>query len=207
MKIAAVTGEQALSDERITAVILAGGLGRRMGRVDKGLQLLDGKPLVQWVLERLAPQADEVLLNANQNTARYEAFGYPVIGDQIAGFAGPLAGLHAALTRATHPLVAAVPCDSPFLPTDLLARLRTAITRTGADVVTARTFDQAQPVFCLCRRDLLPRLTAFLAAGGRQPGLWYQTLAAIEVAFDDQAEAFRNINTEDDLASLRRHRQ
>lgn len=204
MKIAAVTGEQALSDERITAVILAGGLGRRMGRVDKGLQLLDGKPLVQWVLERLAPQADEVLLNANQNTARYEAFGYPVIGDQIAGFAGPLAGLHAALTRATHPLVAAVPCDSPFLPTDLLARLRTAITRAGADVVTARTFDQAQPVFCLCRRDLLPRLTAFLAAGGRQPGLWYQTLAAIEVAFDDQAEAFRNINTEDDLASLRR---
>lgn len=204
MKIAAVTGEQALSDERITAVILAGGLGRRMGRVDKGLQLLDGKPLVQWVLERLAPQADEVLLNANQNTARYEAFGYPVIGDQIAGFAGPLAGLHAALTRATHPLVAAVPCDSPFLPTDLLARLRTAITRTGADVVTARTFDQAQPVFCLCRRDLLPRLTAFLAAGGRQPGPWYQTLAAIEVAFDDQAEAFRNINTEDDLASLRR---
>lgn len=204
MKIAAVTGEQALSDERITAVILAGGLGRRMGRVDKGLQLLDGKPLVQWVLERLAPQADEVLLNANQNTARYEAFGYPVIGDQIAGFAGPLAGLHAALTRATHPLVAAVPCDSPFLPTDLLARLRTAITRAGADVVTARTFDQPQPVFCLCRRDLLPRLTAFLAAGGRQPGLWYQTLAAIEVAFDDQAEAFRNINTEDDLASLRR---
>ena len=82
----------------MTAVILAGGLGRRMGRVDKGLQLLDGKPLVQWVLERLAPQADEVLLNANQNTERYETFGYPVIGDQIGGFAGPLAGLHAALT-------------------------------------------------------------------------------------------------------------
>lgn len=187
-----------MTREAISAVILAGGLGRRMGGVDKGLQLLDGKPLVQWVIERLAPQVDELLINANQNIARYDAFAYPVIGDTLPGFAGPLAGLHAALARAKHSLVVSVPCDTPFLPTDLVSRLRAAI--DGADVATARTFDQPQPVFCLCRRDLLPRLASFLDTGGRKFALWYQTLEAVEVAFDDKAEAFRNINTTDDLA-------
>lgn len=189
---------------RITGVILAGGRGRRMGSVDKGLQELCGRPLVAWVIERFGPQVDELLINTNRNGDCYAVFGHRVLADRIPDFAGPLAGLHAALTAATHSLLATVPCDAPFLPGDLVLRLLQALTTSGADLAVARTFDQPQPVFCLCRRDLLPRLTAFLAAGGRQPGLWYQTLAAIEVAFDDQAEAFRNINTEDDLASLRR---
>jgi molybdopterin-guanine dinucleotide biosynthesis protein A len=184
----------------ITGVILAGGQGRRMGGVDKGLQRLNDKPMVQWALERFAPQVDELLINANQNTESYGAFGYPVVPDQIPDFAGPLAGLHAALAKASHPLVATAPCDSPFLPADLVSRLHTALTTTGADLAVAHTFDQAHPVFCLCRRDVLPHLTAFLESGGRKIDRWYETLKVTEVAFDDEADAFSNINTRDELA-------
>ena len=188
-----------MSDEKITGVVLAGGLGRRMGGIDKGLQELRGQPMVHWVVERLAPQVDELLINANQNGERYAAFGHRVVPDQIPDFAGPLAGLHAALSAASHPLVATAPCDSPFLPADLIARLFQALTATGADLAVARTFDQPHPVFCLCRRDVLPHLTEFLAGGGRKIDRWYTTLKVVEVAFDDEADAFENINTREEL--------
>ena len=185
--------------EKITGVILAGGLGRRMGGIDKGLQELRGRPLTAWVVERLAPQVDELLINANQNPESYAAFGHRVVPDQIPDFAGPLAGLHAALSAAAHPLVATAPCDSPFLPEDLISRLFEALTATGTDLAVARTFDQPHPVFCLCRRAVLPHLTEFLAGGGRKIDRWYATLKVIEVAFDDEADAFENINTREEL--------
>lgn len=191
----------------ITGVILAGGLGRRMGGVDKGLQLLDDKPMVQWVLERFAPQVDELLINANQNTERYAAFGYSVIADRIPDFAGPLAGLHAALATASHPLVATVPCDSPCLPADLVSRLQAGLDAQAADLAVARTFDQPHPVFCLCRREVLAHLTDFLATGERKFGRWYSTLKVVEVIFDDEAEAFSNINTRDELNEVGRARR
>ena len=186
-------------NEKITGVILAGGLGRRMGGIDKGLQELRGRPLAAWVVERLAPQVDELLINANQNTERYAAFGHRVVADQIPDFAGPLAGLHAALSAASHPLVATAPCDSPFLPADLVSRLFSALTASDADLAVARTFDQPQPVFCLCRRSVLPHLTEFLAGGGRKIDRWYATLKIVEVAFDEVADAFENINTREEL--------
>ena len=185
---------------KITGVILAGGLGRRMGGVDKGLQDLRGRPLVSWAVERLAPQVDELLINANQNADRYGAFGYPVIADRIPDFAGPLAGLHAALTAADHPLVATAPCDSPFLPADLVSRLFAALQARGADLAVARTGDRSHPVFCLCRRTVLPHLTAFLADGGRKVQVWLATRTTVEVPFDDEAEAFANLNTPEQLA-------
>ncbi len=191
----------------ITGVILAGGLGRRMGGIDKGLQELRGQPMVHWVVERLAPQVDELLINANQNGERYGAFGYPVVPDQVPDFAGPLAGLHAALAAAKHPLVATAPCDSPFLPDDLVSRLKSALDSDGADLAVARTFDQPHPVFCLCKREVLPHLTEFLAGGGRKIDRWYATLKVVEVAFDDEAEAFENINTRDELARFDRPAQ
>lgn len=186
----------------ITGVVLAGGLGRRMGGVDKGLVEFRGRTMVERVLERLRPQVDELIINANRNGERYAAFGYPVFADEIEGFAGPLAGLHAGLSRASHPLVATAPCDSPFLPADLVARLHAALATAGAELAVARTFDQPHPVFCLCRRDVLPHLEAFLAAGGRKVDLWYATLKIVEVRFDDEEEAFRNINTRDELRDL-----
>jgi molybdenum cofactor guanylyltransferase len=186
----------------ITGVILAGGQGRRMGGIDKGLKLLRGKPMVQWVIERLEPQVDELLINANQNLEIYEHLGYRVIPDEVGGFAGPLAGLQRGLTEAEHPLVATVPCDSPFLPLDLIARLYAALTREDARIAVAKTGDQPHPVFCLCRTGVREDLAAFLAAGGRKIDAWYARLEVIEVPFDDQAEAFTNINTPGELQSF-----
>ncbi len=186
---------------KITGVVLAGGLGRRMGGVDKGLQPLRGRPMVAWVLDRFAPQVDEVLINANQNLDDYAALGHRVIADEIGGFAGPLAGLQRGLSEASHGLVATVPCDSPFLPHDLVPRLLSALDHGAAELAVAKTHQQPHPVFCLCRRSLLPHLTSFLREGGRKIDAWYASLRVVEVPFDDEADAFRNINTPDELAS------
>jgi molybdenum cofactor guanylyltransferase len=183
----------------ITGLVLAGGQGRRMGSLDKGLVVLQGRPLIRHVIERFGPQVDEILINANRNIAEYEALGYPVIPDHVEGFAGPLAGLHAGLMHAEHPLVATAPCDSPFLPLDLVARLSKALAAGQNDLAVARTGDQPHPVFALVRRSVLPHLARFLAGGGRKIDAWYASLKTVEVAFDDEADAFRNINTAAEL--------
>jgi molybdopterin-guanine dinucleotide biosynthesis protein A len=185
----------------VTGIVLAGGMGRRMGGVDKGLVLLDGKPMVAHVLARLAPQVGSLLINANQNPDRYAAFGHSVVADAVGGFAGPLAGLHAGMSRATTPFVVTVPCDSPFLPDDLVARLGEGIVRDDAQLAVAKTLDQPHPVFALVRRDVLPHLASFLEGGGRKIDAWYATLRVVEVPFDDEEAAFRNINTADELAA------
>jgi len=186
--------------QAISGVVLAGGLGRRMGGVDKGLQLLDGRPMVAQVVERLAPQVDELLINANRHLDRYAAFGHRVIPDAIDGYAGPLAGLERALAEARHRLVVTVPCDSPFLPLDLVDRLRTALLEHRATLAVALARGRQQPVFCLCQRDLHAGLRNYLAAGGRKIDHWYASLRVVEVAFDDQPDAFDNINTLDELS-------
>jgi molybdopterin-guanine dinucleotide biosynthesis protein A len=184
----------------VAGVILEGGLGRRMGGTDKGLRPLRGRPMVAWVLERFAPQVDEVMINANQHVEVYSSFGCPVIPDRIAGFVGPLAGLHAALSATALPWVATVPCDSPRLPLDLIGRLQAAAIEGRADLAVARTGEQPHPVFCVCRRGVLDHLAAFLAGGGRKIDQWYGSLSVVEVNFDDQVEAFSNINTPEELA-------
>ena len=185
----------------ITGVVFAGGQGRRMGGVDKGLVELDGRALVAHVIERLAPQVGKLVINANQNRDRYAAFGYPVVADVIPDFAGPLAGLHAAMAGATTPYIVTSPCDSPFLPADLVARLALALAATPLDLAVARTFDQPHPVFSLVRTDVRPHLEAFLRGGGRKIDAWYATLRVADVRFDDEADAFRNINTAAELAA------
>jgi len=187
--------------EQITGVVLAGGRGQRMGGVDKGLQELGGRPLVQWVLERLAPQVGTVLISANRNLPRYRQFGCTVLADSAAGFLGPLAGLQTALAHTTTRFLVAVPCDSPLLPTDLVQRLSDGMVRDGAELAVARTGSQVQRTFCMVRRDILPTLDAFLASGDRKVGLWLASLNVIEVGFDDEAEAFSNINTTDELSA------
>lgn len=183
----------------ITGIVLAGGQGRRMGNVDKGFVDFGGRPLVAHVIARLAPQVATIVVNANRNAERYAAFGYPVVADAVGGYAGPLAGLHAGLSAAKTDFVATSPCDSPFLPDDLVARLAGAF---GApiDIAVARTFDQPHPVFALARRSVLPHLTRFLESGGRKIDAWYATLPMTEVGFDDEPDAFRNINTPAELA-------
>ena len=182
----------------VSGIVLAGGLGRRMGGVDKGLKELRGRPMVQWVLERLAPQVDDIVINANQNLERYRAFGHRVVADEIGGFAGPLAGLHAALKAVKHALAVTAPCDSPFLPADLVSRLHSCL--EDNHLAVAKTGNQPHPVFALVRRECRESLEAFLAQGGRKIDAWYASLKVVEVSFDDEAEAFRNINTPEELA-------
>jgi molybdenum cofactor guanylyltransferase len=181
----------------VSGIVLAGGLGRRMGGVDKGLQPLHGKPMIEHVLTRFAPQVDDIVINANQNLDRYQAFGHRVVPDRVGGFAGPLAGLHAGLAAISCPLAVTVPCDSPFLPADLVERLQREL---GAnDLAVAKTGDQPHPVFALVRRSVATNLEAFLAGGGRKIDAWYASLKTVEVNFDDEADAFRNINTLEEL--------
>ena len=186
-----------VSNDQVTGIVLAGGKGRRMGGVDKGLQLLAEQPMAAHVIGRLAPQVEEIVINANQNLEAYAKFGYRVVTDEVGGFAGPLAGLHAGLRVAQHALVVTVPCDSPFLPMDLVTRLAAALGEN--DLAVAKTGTQPHPVFALVRRSLAGHLGEYLAAGGRKIDAWYASLKVVEVPFDDQEAAFSNINTREEL--------
>jgi molybdopterin-guanine dinucleotide biosynthesis protein A len=186
----------------ISGVILAGGMGRRMGGADKGLIEFLGRPMIEHVAERLKPQVGEILINANRELAHYSSLGYPVIEDEIGGFAGPLAGLHKAMQVAAHPYVLTVPCDSPLLPHNLAERLMNGLMERDADLAVAKTGIQSHPVFCLCRTALLPNLEAFLKDGGRKIDAWYSTLEVAEVQFSDNAKAFANVNTPEELVWL-----
>jgi molybdopterin-guanine dinucleotide biosynthesis protein A len=189
---------------RVTGVVLAGGQGSRMGGVDKGLQAFRGKAMVEHVLERLAPQVDEVLINANRNPDAYARFGHRVVADQIEGFAGPLAGFERGLAHASGELVVTVPCDSPFLPADLVSRMREVLEREKAQVVVAKTGEQVHPVFCLMQRGVHESLRQFLASGQRKIDRWFPQLATAIVSFDDEPQAFLNINTREELTGLER---
>jgi molybdopterin-guanine dinucleotide biosynthesis protein A len=185
---------------QITGLILAGGRGSRMGNIDKGLQTFRGAPMVLHVIMRLSPQTGSLMINANQNLGPYEGFGLPVWPDQLTGFAGPLAGLQTGLAHCETDYLVTAPCDSPFLPEDLVERLAGAIGE--ADLAVAVTDDgsrhQPHPVFCLMKASLLPHLTIFLQDGGRKIDAWYKSLDFVEVMFPDEA-AFRNINTMEEL--------
>jgi molybdenum cofactor guanylyltransferase len=143
-----------------------------------------------------------VAINANQNLDTYAALGVPVWPDDTPGFAGPLAGLEAGMRRATTPYLLTAPCDSPFLPLDLVERLGDGLEERGADLAVAVTgagpARQPHPVFCLAKTALLPHLNDFLQGGGRKFDAWYATLNVAEVRFDDES-AFRNINTLEEL--------
>lgn len=186
----------------VTAIILSGGLATRMGGIDKGLVELDGKPLVQHVIERLSKQTEEILINANREIVQYQRFGYPVLQDETADFIGPLAGFSLGLQQARHEYLLTVPCDSPLIPVDLSQRLLAALTSQNADIAVATSEGDAHPVFSLCKRTTLPSLTAYLAQGGRKVSAWQKQQTYIEVDFSDQAEAFINLNTLHELDAL-----
>ncbi len=189
----------------ITGLILAGGRGSRMGSIDKGLQAFRGEPMVRHVMQRLAPQVQNLMISANQNLGTYASFGVPVWPDAMPNFAGPLAGLQTGLMRCTTQYLVTAPCDSPFLPDDFVACMRAALEAQNADLAIAMTGagaeQQAHPVFCLLKTSLLPHLTSYLHNGGRKMRAWYAPLKTAEVHFADEA-AFCNINTLEELRKL-----
>jgi molybdenum cofactor guanylyltransferase len=215
-----------LRNTGITALVLAGGRGLRMGGADKGLQPFRGQPLVQHALQRLAAQQGgalhATLINANRNAQQYRALGEAVVGagcvevvpDGDAEFAGPLAGFQAGLAVCRSPLMLTVPCDSPLFPLDLAARLHAALVQAQADIAVAQALQaghdgvptlRTQPVFCLMRTALGPGLQTFLAQGGRKVGDWMAPLRRVDVAFNnpgDDTRAFANVNTLEELRRL-----
>lgn len=186
----------------ITAIILSGGRATRMGGVDKGLVVFQQKPLVQHVIERLTPQVDEIIINANREIKHYQNLGYPVLQDETADFIGPLAGFNLGLQHAKHDYLLTVPCDSPLLPLDLAERLHSSLLNHNADIAVATSDGDAHPVFCLCKKSVLPSLTSYLQQGGRKVSAWQKSLNYIEVDFSDNSDAFYNLNSFEDLASL-----
>ncbi|MGJ7506564.1 molybdenum cofactor guanylyltransferase MobA [Variovorax sp. GT1P44] len=190
-------------DENVTGLVLAGGRGSRMGGVDKGLQTLEGKPLVAHALARLAPQVGALLINANRHLDRYAEFGVPTWPDADADFAGPLAGFLAGLAHCQTDWLVTVPCDTPRFPLDLVARLGAG--RGSGRIAVAVTEEdgrrQRQPVFCLMHRSLHEDLADFLAGGGRKIDRWLDQVGCADVYFEE-AGAFFNANTIDELRQL-----
>ncbi len=196
-------------DERalITAVILAGGEGRRMGGEDKGLIEISGRRMVEHVLARIVPQVGRVIINANRNRTSYARLGHSVFSDELNDFQGPLAGVATALAQIDTPFLLTLPCDSPAPPEDLTARLYRALETQQADIAVAHDGQRLHPVFALLRRELLPSLRDYLAAGDRKIDLWFERHHSIAVDFADEAEAFLNVNSPADRTDLERHLQ
>jgi len=199
--------------DAVTALILAGGRGARMGGIDKGLQNFRGLPLALQTLMRLQLQTlppQEVMINANRNLAAYESLGAAVWPDTLDGFAGPLAGFLTGLERCETPLLLTVPCDTPLFPLDLLERLQQALHSEQADLAMAAAREEdgqvrPQPVFCLLKVELLDSLVAFTRDGGRKIDAWTGQHRCAIVPFDrpeDAPEAFFNANTHEELQKL-----
>ena len=191
-----------ITKENIHGVILAGGMGRRMGGIDKGLRTFKQAPLALHALMRLSEQVGEVMINANRNIGVYEGFGVEVVCDVQPDFAGPLAGMQAALANTTLPFLLTVPCDVPLFPLDLVKRLSEPFEDKPELMLTvAATEGKHHPVFCMMRTEVLPGMEEFLRQGGRKIDAWYGNLPHQAVEFSNTA-AFHNINTIDELKEL-----
>ena len=187
---------------QVTAVILAGGMGKRMGGQDKGQLELHGHPLIEFVLDAIRPQVAGIVINANRNQQDYALYDYPVISDHLQGYQGPLAGFAAGLHAATTEYIVTLPCDGPQLAPDLVRRLMDALQRDAAEIAVAHDGARMQPVYALIPRRLLPSLEQFLASGDRKIDRWYAQHTIALADFSDEPETFININTPDDRLRL-----
>jgi molybdopterin-guanine dinucleotide biosynthesis protein A len=217
--------------DQVVGLILAGGAGRRMGGVDKGLIELDGRPLVQWVAETLRPQVASLLISANRNHDRYSELGWPVLADEKPArqpatpdaYRGPLAGIAAALawikTQARHrpkpargslaqsptspAWLLVAPCDTPLLPSDLGPRLAEALSDRQARIAIAADQDRRQPLHALIPTDINGDLKEYLRSGGRSVLGWLARYQVATAKFEQTPSRFRNLNRPADAESVR----
>lgn len=186
----------------ITAVILAGGQGRRMGGQDKGLLEFNGETLIGILIRELERQHIETVINANRNLDRYQAFGLPVFSDKLEDYQGPLAGFASAMGRVDTDFILTLPCDGPLLAENYVERFITSQEQSGASVCVAFDGERLQPVHALIRVDLLTSLNRFLDSGERKIDRWYALHDFVHTDFSDCADMFRNINTPSDRQLL-----
>ena len=186
----------------VTGVILAGGQARRMQGQDKGLVLLNNKPMIEYVIESLETQVSELLINANRNQDRYSEYGFNIVSDELSGYHGPLAGMASALNKVTTPYMLTAPCDSPFIADDLAERLIKALETENADISVAHNGERMQPVFCLMKKELLSSMNDFLNLGERKIDKWFKQHKLAIADFSNNPKTFDNLNTIEDIQSI-----
>lgn len=195
--------------ERVVGILLAGGKSSRMGGGDKCLRLLGGRPILARIVERLKPQVSGMVINANGDPTRFAEFGLPVVGDSVAGLAGPLAGVHAGLewvkrNRPGIDYAVTVATDTPFFPADLVQRFLAAL--TDQPLLVAKSNEGVHPVVGLWPVAIAAKIEASLKASERKAGKWVAEHGAAEVFFPDieiggvQIDPFFNINRPEELA-------
>ncbi|MDD5269016.1 MAG: molybdenum cofactor guanylyltransferase [Methylococcales bacterium] len=187
---------------KITGVILAGGLARRMNNQDKGLINYKGRPMVSYAIAALASVADVSIINANRNREQYQAFGLPVIADQTDSFDGPLAGVLTAMLYAEAGVLVVMPCDSPLIKAEHLQKLLATRAINDSDVAVAFDGERLHPVFLAVKSSLRTSLKDYLASGQRKADHWLKQQKMVEADFSDEPEIFVNINTLTELSEL-----
>ncbi|MFT5504329.1 MAG: molybdenum cofactor guanylyltransferase [Gammaproteobacteria bacterium] len=188
-----------ISVQNITAVVLAGGRGQRMGGIDKGLIELNSKPLIEYLLDSLKQQQVKTMINANRNLERYQEFNVPVFGDEHADFQGPLAGFYAAMNQIDTDFIVTLPCDGPFIHCEYISRFVDTYNSCQASVLVSKDSERLQPVHALIKTDLKDNLVSFMESGERKIDRWYAQNNFETVDFSDNTDMFLNINRPDDL--------
>ena len=186
----------------ITGVILAGGQARRMQGQDKGLVLLNNKPMIEYVIENLKPQVGELLINANRNLDHYSEYGFNIISDEFNDYQGPLAGMASALDKVTTTYMMTAPCDSPFIADTLTNKLIASLESENADISVAHNGERMQPVFCLMKKELLDSMNDFLSKGERKIDKWFSQHKLAIADCSDIQKTFDNLNTIEDIKSV-----
>ena len=190
------------SQTKVTGVILAGGLARRMNKQDKGLVNFKGRPMVSYAIAALAPLVDQIVINANRSSEQYRQFGWPVVADQTDSFDGPLAGVLAAMTSVDADVLLVMPCDSPLIKAEHLQKLLVTRAENDADVAVAFDGERLHPVFLAIKTTLKTSLHDYLASGQRKMALWLEQQDMVQVDFSNEPEIFSNINTLAELSAL-----
>ncbi|WP_101759314.1 molybdenum cofactor guanylyltransferase MobA [Oceanicoccus sp. KOV_DT_Chl] len=183
----------------ITTIILAGGQGQRFNQQDKGLVIWRGKKLVQYVIDQMEPQCQQIIINCNRNIERYQQLGFPLTHDELDGFQGPLAGIQASLPLATHQWALVCACDTPLLPQHLATTLLQAASSQQADIAYPLAHNRQHYLPVLLKRSLLNDINRYLANGERSLKGWYQTMNTVAVPFTAEKAAFSNFNVPEDL--------
>ncbi len=188
--------------DRITGVVLAGGLARRMKRQDKGLVRYKNRMLVSYAIQAMTDVSDEIVINANRNQEIYRQFGFKVISDSTQTFDGPLAGIYAALSVAKQGVMLVMPCDSPMITAVHLKKLLYCREQEGADIAVAFDGERLHPVFLALKTTLLESLRDYLSRGERKIDRWIIQHRWTQADFSHEADVFLNINTLEDLKAL-----
>ena len=185
--------------EQITAVILAGGKGSRLGGLDKGLVVYQGRPIIEHILEAVSPQVGSIVINANRNLETYAGYGYPIISDKLSDFQGPLAGISAAMLSVNTPYILTLPCDGPLVSSDFVKRLIEAMENNSYALAVAHDGERMQPAHALIPVNLLDKLNTYLQSGERSIRHWFGGQEHALADFSDTPEIFYNINTMEQL--------